>query len=81
MARRMDRFIRCQATTKSGTACKGGAMDMTPYCGAHQDLPHPSLINRQVKVTIDKDLVEKKYEQYRDEEAIAWVRSMGKPNV
>jgi hypothetical protein len=56
-------------------------MDMTPYCGAHQDLPHPSLIHKQVKVTIDKDLVEKKYQQYRDEEAVAWVRSMGKPNV
>lgn len=32
----MDRFIRCQALTKSGTQCKSGAMSLTPFCGVHQ---------------------------------------------
>jgi hypothetical protein len=37
----MDRFIRCQAKTKSGEQCKSGAMSLTPFCGMHQGSEHP----------------------------------------
>jgi hypothetical protein len=37
----MDRFVRCQAKTKSGTQFKSGAMSLTPFCGMHQGLEHP----------------------------------------
>ena len=42
---------------------------------------HIYLVKKAMNESTEKDLVEKKYQQYRDEEAIAWVRSMGKPNV
>jgi hypothetical protein len=39
----MNRFIRCQATTKSGEQCKTGAMYLTPFCGMHQGSEHPDV--------------------------------------
>ena len=38
----MNRYARCQATTKSGNQCKSGAMHLTPFCGVHQGSPYPT---------------------------------------
>jgi hypothetical protein len=52
----MDRFIRCQAKTKSGEQCKTGAMSLTPFCGMHQGSEHPHVKKLEKEKTRNKDL-------------------------
>jgi hypothetical protein len=52
----MDRFIRCQAETKSGEQCKTGAMSLTPFCGMHQGSEHPHVKKLEKEKTRNKDL-------------------------
>ena len=32
-------YRRCEAKTRKGVQCKGGAMTGSPHCGAHQHIP------------------------------------------
>ena len=50
----VDRFIRCQAKTKSGSQCKSGAMSLTPFCGIHQDCVHPHVEKLNKKIDTKK---------------------------
>lgn len=52
----VDRFIRCQAKTKSGEQCKTGAMSLTPFCGMHQGSEHPHVKKLEKEKTRNKDL-------------------------
>lgn len=52
----VDRFIRCQAKTKSGSQCKSGAMSLTPFCGMHQGSEHPDAKKLEKDKTRNKGL-------------------------
>jgi uncharacterized Zn finger protein len=42
-------MAQCQAKTKKGAQCRGGAMFGSPFCGPHNDYPPPEKPQRVIR--------------------------------